>query len=127
LHNKILVPFLSKVNNKIPGVNLVSPISTEKKNISLAQLYDQTKNVNILHTNPLVLGKVVGLNLRVAGRLRADPLRPKQTVKTVTVGSLSKDRSNVSNTGSFTSKNRRGSFRITVKMGQIRTFATSPK
>lgn len=127
LHNKISVPVLSKVNNKMLGVNSVSPISTEKQNISLAQLYDQTKNVNILHTNPFVLGKVVGLNLRVAGRLRSDPIKPKQTVKTVTVGSLSKDRTNAASLGSFTSKNRKGTFRITVKMGQIRTFVTSSK
>lgn len=128
LHNQVTVPVLSKLSNKTQlGVKLVNPISINKQNITLAQLYDQIKNVNILETNPLVLGKVVGLNLRIAGRLRADAIKPKQTVKTISVGALSKDRSNVANLGSFTSKNRKGAFRVTVKMGHIRTFATSIK
>jgi len=126
LHNQVTVPVLSKLSNKTQlGVKLVNPIANEKKNISFNQLHDQINDLKILHTNPFTLGKVAGLNIRIAGRLQKEPIRPKQTVKTITIGSLSKERSNNSNLGSFTSKNKKGAFRVTVKMGHIRTISTS--
>lgn len=124
LHNIISVPFFKKLKIKEQGVKLINTISKEKKNISFAQLYDQIKNVNNLQTNPLVLGKVAGLKIRIAGRLQKDPIKPKQTVKTITIGSLSKERANTTNINSFTSKNKKGSFRITIKMAHIRTFSS---
>jgi Mitochondrial ribosomal protein (VAR1) len=128
LHNTISVPVFRKlnINEKIgvKGVNLINTISNSKKNITLNQLYDQTKKVNILHTNPLALGKLVGLKIRIAGRLQKDPVRPKQTVKTLTIGTLSKERSNSSSFGSFGSKNKKGNYKITVKMAHIRTFSS---
>lgn len=127
-NNKVIVPVLSKLNNNIQiSSKLVSPISNDKQNIKLSQLYDQTKNIKHLHSNPLALGKTVGLSIRIAGRLRSDPIKPKQTVKTITVGSLAKEKSNISDLGSFTSKNRKGTYRISLKMAHIRTFSTSPK
>jgi Mitochondrial ribosomal protein (VAR1) len=128
LHNTIFpegsVPILTNLKIKEQGVKLINTMSKEKNNINFDQLYDQIKNVNILHTNPLVLGKVVGLNIKIAGRLQKEPIRPKQTVKTLTIGSLSKERSNTTNISSLTSKNKKGSFRITVKMAHIRTFSS---
>jgi Mitochondrial ribosomal protein (VAR1) len=127
LHNSISVPVFNRsklnINEKI-GVKLINTICKEKTTISFDQLYDQIKNVNFLHTNPIVLGKVVGLNIRIAGRLQKEQVRPKQTVKTITVGSLSKERSNNVSLGSFVSKNKKGTFRITVKMAHIRTFSS---
>jgi len=126
LQNEIVVPMFSKLNNKTHiGVKPVDLISNQKKNITLAQLYDHTKSIQVLHSNPLALGKTVGLNIRIAGRLRADPIKPKQTVKSVSVGNFSKDRANTVSLSSFTTKNRKGTFRITVKMGHSRTFSTS--
>jgi hypothetical protein len=124
LHNIISVPVFNKLKIKEQGVKLINTISKEKKNIRFDQLYDQTKNVNLLHTKPLALGKLVGLKIRIAGRLQKDPIKPKQTVKSITVGSLSKERSNISNLSSFTSKNKKGSFRISIKMAHIRTFSS---
>ena len=109
---------------KEQGVKLINTISNRKKNINLNQLYDQTKKVDILHTNPLALGKLVGIKIRIAGRLQKEPIKPKQTVKSITVGSLSKERSNLSNLNSFTSKNKKGTFRVSVKMAHIRTFSS---
>jgi hypothetical protein len=130
LHNTFSVPVFSKLNiNKTlrNGVKPINIISDNKKNITLNQLYDQTNKINILHTNPLALGKTVGLNIRIAGRLQKEPIRPKQTVKTITVGSLSKERSNIANLSSITSKNKKGTFRVSVKMAHIRTFSSSTK
>ena len=103
----------------------VEAINNDKKNIRLAQLYDQVNKVQILNSNPLALSKVVGLNIRIAGRLQKEAIKPKQTVKTFTVGSLSKERTNTNSLSSFTSKNKKGTFRITVKMAQSRTFSSS--
>jgi hypothetical protein len=124
LHNIISVPVFKKLKIKEQGVKLINTISDSKKNITLNQLYDQTKKINNLHTKPLALGKLVGLKIRIAGRLQKDPIKPKQTVKSITVGSLSKERSNISNLSSFTSKNKKGSFRISIKMAHIRTFSS---
>jgi hypothetical protein len=128
LHNIISVPagppLFKKLKIKEQGVKLINTISDSKKNITLNQLYDQTKKVDILQTNPLALGKLVGLKLRIAGRLQKEPIRPKQTVKTITVGSLSKERSNSVNLSSFTSKNKKGTFRVSIKMAHIRTFSS---
>jgi len=124
LNNIISVPVFKKLKIKEQGVKLINTISNSKKNINLNQLYDQTKKVNILHTNPLALGKLVGIKIRIAGRLQKEPIRPKQTIKTITIGSLSKERSNSINLSSFTSKNKKGTFRVSVKMAHIRTFSS---
>lgn len=128
LNETVLVPVFSKLNSQTElGVKNVKTISDSKKNINFTQLYDQTNNLNILQSNPITHGKVVGLNIRIAGRLQKEPIKPKQTVKTITLGSLSKDRTNFNSSSSFTSKNKKGTFRITIKMGHIRTFVTSSK
>ena len=128
LHSTISVPVFSKLNiNTKTGIKRVNINCKEKNNISFNQLYDQIKNIKILHTNPLILGKVVGLKIRIAGRLQKEPIRPKQTVKTLTIGNLSKERANTTNISSFTSKNKKGTFKITVKMAHIRTFSSSIK
>jgi Mitochondrial ribosomal protein (VAR1) len=124
LNNIISVPVFKNLKIKEQGVKLINTISNRKKNINLNQLYDQTKKVDILHTNPLALGKLVGIKIRIAGRLQKEPIKPKQTVKSITVGSLSKERSNLSNLNSFTSKNKKGTFRVSVKMAHIRTFSS---
>ena len=72
----------------------------------------------------MALGKVVGINIRIAGRLQKEAIKPKQTVKTVSIGSFSKNRANITSQSSFTSKNKKGTFRVTVKMAHSRTFST---
>jgi len=124
LNNIISVPVFKNLKIKEQGVKLMNTISNSKKNINLNQLFDQTKKVNILHTNPLALGKLVGIKIRIAGRLQKEPIRPKQTVKIITIGSLSKERSNSVNLSSFTSKNKKGTFRVSIKMAHIRTFSS---
>jgi hypothetical protein len=129
LYNKVSIPAFSNLNNKNQqlGVKLLDLIDSNKKNIRQAQLYDQINKVQIINSNPLDLGKVVGLNIRIAGRLIKDTVKPKQTVKKITIGSLSKERSNSTGLSAFTSKNKKGCFRITVKMAHNRTFFTSTK
>jgi hypothetical protein len=124
LSNETLVPVFSKFNKNMElGVKKVETLSDLKQNIALIQLHDQVKNVQVLNSNPLSLGKVAGLSIRIAGRIKSDPQRPKQTVKTASVGNFSKERTNISSLGSFTSKHRKGNFTITVKMAHARSFS----
>jgi hypothetical protein len=126
LTNDLTIPVFSKSNNKKEiGVKKVELISNLKKNIKLAQLQDQIKNIQLLNSNPLTIGKSVGLFIKIAGRLQKDPIKPKQTVKTISVGNFSKKHSNTTSLSSFTSKNKKGTFRITIKMSHCRTLSTS--
>lgn len=126
LHNTLSVPVFKKFGLKFKeqGVKLINTIPDSKKNITLNQLYDNINNIASLQTNPLALGKVVGIKIRIAGRLQKDAIKPKQTIKNITVGSLSKERSNFSGLSYSTFKNKKGTFRVSVKMAHIRTFSS---
>jgi hypothetical protein len=129
LYNNSIIPVFSDFNNKTqdrfaPVTKPINLIANYKNNVKIAQLHDKIDAVQVLNSNPLSLGKTVGLSIRIAGRLRADPIKPKQTVKSIIVGNFSKERVNTSNISSFTSKNKKGTFRITVKLGQSRTMST---
>jgi uncharacterized protein YjbI with pentapeptide repeats len=125
LHNTFSVPVFSKLNiTEQIGTKKGKAISESQKNIHFNQLHDNIDKIGTLQTNPLALGKVVGLNIRIAGRLLKDAVKPKQTVKTVLIGSFSKNRANITSLSAFTSKNKKGCFRITVKMAHSRTFST---
>jgi Mitochondrial ribosomal protein (VAR1) len=125
LHNTISVPVFKKLKIKEQiGVKQIKVISENKKNIRFNQLHDNIDNIASLQTNPLALGKIVGIKIRIAGRLQKDAIKPKQTVKSITVGSLSKERSNLSGLSYSISKNKKGTFRVSVKMAHIRTFSS---
>jgi len=123
--NDLIIPVFSKLNNKKEiGVKKINLISNIKKNIKLVQLQDKIKSIKLLNSNPLIIGKNIGLSIKIAGRLAKDPIKPKQTIKKISVGNFSKKHSNAISLSSFTSKNRKGTFRITIKMSHIRTFLT---
>jgi hypothetical protein len=127
LHNIISVPVFNVKKLKIKeqiGVKQIKAISENKKNIRFNQLHDNINNIASLQTNPLALGKVVGIKIRIAGRLQKDAIKPKQTIKSITIGSLSKERSNLSGLNYSTFKNKKGTFRVSVKMAHIRTFSS---
>jgi hypothetical protein len=125
LINDLIIPVFSKSNNKNEiGVKKIEIISNKKKNVKLAQLQDHIKNIKLLNTNPLAIGKSVGLFIKIAGRLQKDLIKPKQTVKTISIGNFSKKYINTTNLSSFTSKNKKGTFRVTIKMSHCRTLYT---
>lgn len=59
-----------------------------------------------------------GMKLRIAGRLLTQRVIPRKTVKTTIRGALATGKVNFSDSARFTSKNKRGSFSITVSSGQ---------
>jgi hypothetical protein len=79
-------------------------------------LYDNMDNYKDIITNPVAPAKTTGIRIRLAGRLNTEKFKPKKTVQTVQIGSLSKNLVNFVNTASFTSKNKKGTFNIKVWM-----------
>lgn len=64
------------------------------------------------------LGAVVGIKVRVSGRLMTERSRPRQTVQTAQIGSFSKDNLSLVDSASFTTKNKKGAFTVKVWISQ---------
>ena len=79
-------------------------------------LYDNMDNYKEIITNPVSPAKTTGIRIRLAGRLKTERFKPKKTVQTVQIGSLSKNLVNFVNTSSFTAKNKKGTFNIKIWM-----------
>nr|AYE93354.1 ribosomal protein S3 [Termitomyces sp.] len=59
-----------------------------------------------------------GLTIRVAGRLLTHQIVPRQTVQTTSRGASASGRINFKDIATYTNKNKRGAYSITVKAGQ---------
>lgn len=99
-------------NKEIDNSSLNSnyPLIENASSLLLDNIQKQSK-VIMKPTSP---AKITGIKIRLAGRIETERIKPKQTVQTFQLGSLSKDLTNIVNTAEFTSKNKRGSFNIKV-------------
>jgi hypothetical protein len=61
---------------------------------------------------------IVGIKVRVSGRLITERSRPRQTVQTAQIGSFAKDNLSLVDSASFTTKNKKGAFTIKVWISQ---------
>lgn len=61
---------------------------------------------------------IVGIKVRVSGRLMMERSRPRQTVQTMQMGSFSKDNLALVDSASFTTKNKKGAFTVKVWISQ---------
>jgi len=61
---------------------------------------------------------LTGINIKISGRLRREPVIPKVTTKKFEKGFTAKGRINYSEMARFTHKNRKGAFSITINAGQ---------
>jgi len=130
--NKDIITFYKNINkrnntslgyNKNLNINkktkLVSQLTYQNSNklnlfIPSSILYDNMDNYKEIITNPVSPAKTSGIRIRLAGRLKTERFKPKKTVQTVQIGSLSKNLVNFVNTSSFTAKNKKGTFNIKV-------------
>ena len=74
------------------------------------------ENYKEIITNPVTPAKTTGIRIRLAGRLKTERFKARQTVQTVQLGSLSQNLTNFVNSASYTSKNKKGAFNIKVWM-----------
>jgi hypothetical protein len=65
--------------------------------------------------------QLAGLSIRVAGRVLSERVVPRKTVRSLQIGSLARDKASIVNTQRFTTKNKRGTYSITVKTGHLVT------
>jgi hypothetical protein len=96
----------------------------DKAHLNLAQINDFNKNILSINTNPFTLAKPVGLSIKVAGRLAKERIVPKKTTKLILNGSIKSNKGKIVDSYKFTGKNKRGSYTISVKLAQARTFST---
>jgi hypothetical protein len=61
---------------------------------------------------------IVGMKVRVSGRLMTERSRPRQTVQTAQIGSFSKGNLSLVDFASFTTKNKKGAFTVKVWISQ---------
>ena len=123
--------YVNKLDNTGLGYNkdliitnktkLVSQLTNQNSNklklfIPSSILYDNMDNYKEIITNPVSPAKTTGIRIRLAGRLKTERFKPKKTVQTVQIGSLSKNLVNFVNTSSFTAKNKKGTFNIKIWM-----------
>ena len=132
--NKDLIPLEKNINkldntglgysknlNVKQKTKLVSQLTSQNSNnlkllIPSSILYDNMDNYKEIITNPVAPAKTTGIRIRLAGRLKTERFKPKKTVQTVQIGSLSKNLVNFVNTASFTTKNKKGMFNIKIWM-----------
>lgn len=108
--SNILVNLLGIMINKI------------KLRIIIRRLFEKAviKNLNKLSGNKvnIIPAFLSGITIRVAGRLLTHRVVPRQTVKTTRRGASAKGKINFKDVATYTNKNKRGAFSITVKSGQ---------
>jgi ribosomal protein S3 len=75
-----------------------------------------TQSVNVLASD--LPSHIVGIKVRVSGRLMTERSRPRQTVQTAQIGSFAKGNLSLVDSASFTTKNKKGAFTIKVWISQ---------
>jgi len=97
-------------------------INKIKLRIIIRRLFERAviKNLNKLSGNNvnIIPAFLSGITIRVAGRLLTHRVVPRQTVKTTRRGASAKGKINFKDLATYTNKNKRGAFSITVKSGQ---------
>jgi hypothetical protein len=77
------------------------------------------KTNNFINKYSIIPSYLSGFKIRVAGRLLTQRVVPRLTVKTIQRGTLARGKANFVDSATFSNKNKRGSFSITVTMGHI--------
>ena len=108
--SNIFVNLLSKLINKIQ----VRIIMKQFFNKAIIINPIKSSNNNLIIKIPSLLS---GINLRIGGRLMTQRLIPKQTIKTIRKGTLSKGKINFLDEARYTNKNKRGAFTLVMSIG----------
>lgn len=75
-----------------------------------------TQSVNVLASD--LPSHIVGIKVRVSGRLMTERSRPRQTVQTAQIGSFAKGNLSLVDSAFFTTKNKKGAFTVKVWISQ---------
>jgi len=81
-----------------------------------ASIVKDTESANVLASE--LPAQIVGIKIRVSGRLVTERSKPRQTVQTAQIGSFVKDNKSLVDASCFTTKNKKGAFTIKVWISQ---------
>jgi hypothetical protein len=111
----------TRIVSRLWGANAIfTPVSGPKSSEQDLQLISDNSQV--------IPAYITGIKVRVSGRLVTERSVPRQTVKTVQLGTFSGSSGvQVIDSASFTSKNKKGAFTIKVWIGQSSLNATGSK
>jgi len=108
---EILVKLIGIFINKIQLRRIV-------KNFIYKSIKSKSINNSIINkSNDLIPSKLTGITIKVAGRLMTQRVIPRRTVKIISSGALSRNKTMFTETARFTNKNKRGAFSLTVTLG----------
>lgn len=78
-----------------------------------------TQDINSIEASSSELPlHIVGIKVRISGRLMTERSRPRQTVQTFALGSFVKDNQSLVDTAQFSDKNKKGAFTVKVWISQ---------
>jgi len=96
-------------------VHTKQTLSVKKAGAEEAEAENTTATVVAdLNTTKEIASHLVGLKIRISGRLARQRVVPKRTVKTAYKGTVSTSKGNLVDSSTFTSKNRKGAFSVRV-------------
>jgi hypothetical protein len=116
---KLHYPYL---NSYILAQHIASSVQNYKLVKILQDLFSSVAPVkNTLSLNALssaLPSHIVGLKVRVSGRLITERSRPRKTVQTAQIGSFSKSNLSLVDNASYTTNNKKGAFTVKVWISQ---------
>jgi hypothetical protein len=121
--SNILTRILGKLINKNKFRVLRSKILRKFNIVNSNKILDMKQYLynSLFDTKTINPGQLAGLSIRVAGRVLSERVIPRITVKSLQIGSLARDKASIVNTQRFTTKNKRGTYSVTVKTGHLVT------
>jgi hypothetical protein len=113
--NNIGITKLMKLKNKSES-KLASLNSSSVNKFFIRVDHKGTINLNLrkINKNKQIASVLMGIKVRIAGRLARQRVVPKRTVKTLYKGAISKSNSNFVDSATYTGKNKKGAFSIRV-------------
>lgn len=115
---KMSSPFLSST---ILAKYIRSKVRKRKFRSTTRYVYRKVYVLNKIspkNLNYTCLSYVIGLKIKISGRLVTERARPRKTVSSVKVGKFNKENGSLTDYGTYTSKNANGAFTVKVWMNQ---------
>lgn len=114
LNSYILAQYIAINSNRYNFTRIQRAIFNALRAVKASSLHDSAGSDQVLPSY------ITGMKIRVSGRLLTQRSVPRQTVQTAQIGSfLGQD--NVIDSGSYTTKNKKGAFTVKVWISQLPT------
>jgi hypothetical protein len=116
---------LVSAKQQAPGKVVCAKLQNEKKNDTSFFFNQLKKNLNSNANRQLLLNRQVkvsylsGMNIKLAGRLMTQSIRPRFTVQSKQEGSLARVKVHFTEKSRFTGKNKRGAYSFTVSISHV--------